>query len=70
MKCPHCGKDLTVPVAAEYNAFAYRKPVTTITSCCGMGIYIKPKIVLDIEPIGPDNRPLDGLDDWGRPIPA
>ena len=42
MKCPHCGNDLEVNNAAEWNVEAYGNTVLAVTLCCGKGVYLVP----------------------------
>lgn len=42
MKCPHCSKELDLPMYAWHNTKAYQTPALVATLCCGHGIVLTP----------------------------
>lgn len=64
MICPHCGQELAVNNAAEYNVEAYNQPVLAIALCCGKGVRLIPIRSFRAEAY----TGTRAEDDWGNPI--
>ena len=62
--CPHCNKPLELNNAPVYNAKSYGRSVLAIALCCGKGVMLHPRVVIE-------NAPYFGVeteDGWGNPI--
>lgn len=64
MECPHCGKDLIVDNAPQYNVDVYGKPLLAIARCCGKGVRLIPVRSIRVEAYDGDRTE----DDWGNPL--
>ena len=64
MKCPHCKKELKVPVRCYLNAEQYHNNCIAATECCGKAVAIVPVVTFGIYPYKGDRKE----DDWGVKI--
>lgn len=63
MKCPQCGGELKYPQVAYDNMDRYMTACTVATLCCGKGVRLIPRMVVEAVPAKGMER-----DDWGNPI--
>lgn len=64
MNCPHCGNDLELNNAAEWNVTAYSEPVLAVTLCCDKGVHLIP-VHTFVAKVYEGTRVED---DWGNPF--
>lgn len=63
MKCPHCKKELELPVAVELNAEAYGGgSYHVVARCCGKAVEVRSRRRVVIELIGKGN--MDQVECW------
>lgn len=63
MNCPHCGKELVLANAFQYNVMAYGKPITSRTECCHKPVYVSLIKYMSVEA----TTTTDEVDGWGNP---
>jgi hypothetical protein len=63
-KCPHCNKQLIVPMYAAHNVECYGNSATVMTTCCEKPIRLARVVIL--RPMVYEGTATE--DDWGTPI--
>lgn len=62
MKCPCCGKSLSLPNNTLSNMESYVHPVMSVTLCCGQLVSCYPRVTFTAHKY----EGSDEVDHWGR----